>query len=228
MIRKNAKRAGMFVLILAAGYLVIGYIFHLLIFPEKRPDVSTYFKPGHQFYSKAEGVLQTVVKQENGHVYCSTIMEPHAGGPPEHIHTSFDETFEVSNGELSLLVDGKVVKLKPGQTFNIPKGTPHKPFNETADTLRLKGTIAFPEKFAFHLAQIYGVMDNDLNFGKSAGTILQMSLIGSYGFDSYLADGPPVPMQKATSFMLTPLARWCGYKSFYPEYDIRKKEVVKL
>ena len=208
----------MYFLILLATYLLIGYLMHAVIFPEKKPDISTYFKPGDVFYSKAEKVKQTVVKQENGYVYCSSMIEPFAPGPPEHVHGNFDEYFEVANGELSLLVNGEVKKIRPGQKLHIPKGTPHKPFNETADTIYVKGLVAFPEEFAFYLVQVYGLMDN-AGLGNSPGTMLQMSLIGHAGFDSYLA-GPPVAMQKVMGFLLSPAARLLGYKSFHPEYDL--------
>jgi hypothetical protein len=153
-------------------------------------------------------------------------IEPFAGGPPKHIHTDFDEFFAVSNGELSVWVDGKVIKLHPGDSLFIPRGTPHKPFNETADTIRTKGAFAFPEKFAYHLPQVYGVMDNTPGFGKSPGTLLQMSMFSSVGFDSYLAEGPPVFIQKTMSFLLVPLTRMLGYRSYYKEYDIRDKSGV--
>jgi mannose-6-phosphate isomerase-like protein (cupin superfamily) len=220
MVKKFFKNTAMYFIIFMGAYLVIGYLLHAVIFPEKKPDVSTYFKPGDVFYSKAEKVKQTVVKQENGYVYCSAAIEPFAPGPPEHIHTDFDEVFEITNGELSMLVNGEIKKLRPGQKLHIPKGTPHKPFNETADTIYTRGLIAFPEKFAFHLAQVYGLMDNDPTFGKSAGTMFQMSLLNHAGFDSYMA-GPPVFMQRAMAFVLTPATRLFGFKSYYPAYDIR-------
>ena len=209
----------MYFVIVLAAYLAIGYLLHAVIFPEQKPDISTYFKAGDIFYSKTEKIKQTVVKQENGLVYCAASIEPFAPGPPRHVHTDFDEVFEVTNGELSLWVDGEIKKLRPGQKLHIPKGTPHKPFNQTAETIYTKGLVAFPEKFAFHLVQVYGLMDNE-NLGKSSGTMLQMSLMNHAGFDSYLA-GPPLFMQKAMGFVLVPATRLFGYKSFYPAYDIR-------
>lgn len=212
----------MYFFILLTVYLVVGYLLHAFVFPEQKPDISTYFKPGDIFYSKTEKIKQTVVKQEHGFVYCTASIEPFAPGPPEHVHSDFDETFEITNGELSLLVNGEVKKIRPGQQLHIPKGTPHKPFNETADTIYTKELIAFPEKFAFYLVQVYGLMDNK-GLGKSAGTMFQVSLLNHEGFDSYIA-GPPVFMQRAISFILTPATRLFGYKSFYPAYDIRKNE----
>lgn len=213
----------MYILIILAGYLAIGYLLHLVVFPEKKPDISTYFKPGQTFYSKAEGFSQTVVRQEDGLVHCELIIEPFADGPPKHIHTGFDETFEVRQGELSVWVKGKIVRLKPGEKLFVPRGTPHKPFNETAETITMKGTVAFPEKFAFYLPQVYGIMDKDSTFGKNASTVLQMSLFTNAGFDSYIGDGPPVAVQKVLGFFLAPASRLMGYKTFYKEYDIRGK-----
>lgn len=222
MFKKIVKKTAMYFLIFLAAYLGIGYLLHGVIFPEKKPPVSTYFKAGDIFYSTAEKIKQTVVKQENGLVYCTASLEPFAPGPPQHVHTDFDEVFEVANGELSMWVNGEIKKIRPGQKLHISKGTPHKPFNETADTIYTKGVFAFPEKFAFHLVQVYGLMDNE-NLGKSSGTLLQMTLLQQSGFDSYLA-GPPVFMQRAMGFILTPATRLFGYKSFYEAYDIRKNE----
>jgi mannose-6-phosphate isomerase-like protein (cupin superfamily) len=218
----NLKRTTMYILAFIGAYLLIGYLMHRVIFPEKKPAIATYFKPGQQFYSKTEGFRQIVLKQENGHVHGTLEVEPFAPGPPKHIHDDFDETFEIENGELSVWVNGEIKKLHPGQVLHIPKGTPHQPFNETAETIKLKGSFAFPEKFAYQLPQVYGVMDNNPGFGKSPATLFQMAVFQDAGFDSYLAEGPPVFLQKMIGFLVTPAARLAGYRSFYPEYDINK------
>jgi mannose-6-phosphate isomerase-like protein (cupin superfamily) len=218
MLKQIAKKTSIYFLIGISAYLAIGYLFHLVIFPEHKPEVANYFKPGQVFYSKAEGFRQTVVRQENGLVFCSLQVDPFAPGPPRHIHSDFDEFCEIHNGELSLWINGEVKKVLPGERILIPRGTPHKPFNETADTIRLKGEVAFPERFAFNLVQVYGFMDHT-DFEKSAKTMWQMVMFGRAGFDSYQGEGPPVIVQKVVGFVLTPLARLFGYKSYYKEYD---------
>ncbi|XDD44680.1 cupin domain-containing protein (plasmid) [Leptospira sp. WS60.C2] len=195
---------------------------HLVIFPEQKPDLSTYFKPGSKFGSTAEKVEQTVIKHEKEIVYCAAKINPFAPGPPVHIHTNFDETFEVENGTLSVLINGELKRLKPGEKLFVPRGTPHKPFNETDETIRLKGEIAFPEKFAFNLVQIYGLLDNNPDFVKSPKAILQIIMFTTEGFDSYIDDGPPVVIQKVAGFLIAPMARLFGFKSYYKEYDVLK------
>ncbi|RMG77328.1 MAG: cupin domain-containing protein [Bacteroidetes bacterium] len=202
------------------SYVAIGYFLHLVVFRENKPDISTYFKPGQVFYCREEGVRQTVAKQENGLVYCHLEFYPYSPGPPKHIHTTFDETFETENGELSVWINGEVKKVRPGESLTVRKGTAHQPFNNTPHTVRLKGTIPFPEKFAFGLVQVYGLMDSYPDFGKNIPkTMLMMAPICQSGFDSCLAEGPPVFIQKLTWFLLTPIARLMGYKSYYKEYD---------
>ena len=222
------KKMLLSLVIFLALYLVVGNLMHRVIFPEKRPDVASYFKPGHEFYSKAEGFRQKVSRQEKGFVHGHLEVEPFAPGPPKHIHDDFDETFQIENGELTVWVAGEIRKLRPGQVLLIPKGTPHKPFNETADTIRVKGSFAFREDFAFQLQQVYGFMDENPNFAKSPKTIFQMALFQQAGFDSYVADGPPVPVQKAMGFMVGPLARLLGFKSYYEKYDVHKGYEAKV
>lgn len=122
---------------------------------------------------------------------------------------------------LKLSMDGEIKELGPGEKLVIPKGIPHKPYNQTTEYIKVKGTIAFPEKFAYHLPQVYGVMEDNPDFVNSPGLILQMALFTTAGFDSYIADGPPVVVQKVTGFVAAPFARLLGYKSYYPKYDIR-------
>jgi mannose-6-phosphate isomerase-like protein (cupin superfamily) len=216
---KIIKKIAMLTLIFITSYLVIGNLLHRVVFPEQKPAASTWFKPGQQLYSKTEGFRQTVVKQENGYVHCRLEIEPFAAGPPSHIHTGFDEVFEVENGELTIWVDGETKKLHPGEVLCVPAGTPHKPFNLTADTIRMKGAIAFPEKFAFCLVQVYALMDSQPGFEQSPKAILQMPLFQTNGFDSYLAEGPPVFMQKAMGWVVVPMSRLLGYSSYYKAFD---------
>lgn len=218
MFNKKLKMAFIYVLMVISVYLVAGNLLHRVIFPERKPDIATYFKPGQVFYSKAEGFHQKVVKQCEGHVHSSLIIEPFAAGPPVHVHADFDETFEIENGELTVLVNGEIKKLRPGEKLFIPRGVPHKPYNETGDTIRLKGAFPFPEKFAFGLTQVYSILDENPEFVNAPEALLQMALFTGAGFDSYI-EGPPVIIQKAMSFVISPIARLMGYKSYYAHRD---------
>ena len=47
------------------------------------------------------------------------------GGPPPHIHSREDETFQVLEGEYEFTVDGKSFVAKMGTTIFAPRGIPH-------------------------------------------------------------------------------------------------------
>ena len=167
-----------------------------------------------------EGFKQTVIKQENGNVYCTVEIEPKAPGPPLHIHSGFDEMFEIKQGELSILVDGKTEILKPGEKYYVEKGAAHKPFNQTDSTIVAEmGEFAFPEKFAVYLSQVYGFFDESQDNMKPPKVIFQMAMFNQH-LDSYLGDGPPVAMQKVQNFFIVPFARLLGYRSFYEKYRL--------
>jgi quercetin dioxygenase-like cupin family protein len=59
-----------------------------------------------------------------------------AGGspPPPHLHPAQDERFEVGSGHLVAGVDGDERRLGPGDTLQIPRGTPHKMWNGGEET----------------------------------------------------------------------------------------------
>lgn len=214
---------GLYFLIAIGLCLGLGYFLHLVVFPEKIPDISSYFKPGDVFESEMEGFSQTVVRQEDGMVYCKLELAPHAPGPPMHIHTSFDELFENGDQQVSMVVDGEDKILQPGERILIKKGTPHKPHNPTDNTVHLEmNEFAFPEEFAFYLNQVYGYLDESESNMKPPKVLFQMAMFGQ-NFDSYLAEkAPPVAVQKFTNFMIVPLARLLGYRSYYPKYDIKR------
>src|SRR5881394_3501511 len=47
------------------------------------------------------------------------------GGPPPHIHSREDETFQVLEGEYEWTVGGKTFVAKTGATIFAPRGVPH-------------------------------------------------------------------------------------------------------
>jgi mannose-6-phosphate isomerase-like protein (cupin superfamily) len=213
--KKNIKQMLLIVLKIAASYLVISLILGYLIFPQIKPRYTGYFKPGDELNSKGEGFNQTVVSVSDGWVNTRLVIDPHGDGPPEHLHEGFEEKFTVKQGTLSVLLNGKKVIAKAGESILIPKNTPHKPFNETNETVIVENTAngkSFPEQFGYYLSQFYVFADAH---GKNLSVpkiLLQMSVYGNE-WDSWLVQGPPVAIQKALRFILQPTARFLGYRN---------------
>lgn len=159
------------------AYPVLGNLAHSDIFTEKLPDIHNYFKSGDHFISKWEGVEQTVLRQDSSLLWTDLLIYGDYSGPPEHIHTGFDETFQVASGTLSVLVNGKKQIFHAGQSVHIPACAPHKPFNETDSTVLITGEyFAIPLDFAVYLSHVYGYIDADPDNEKMPGIANQQNL----------------------------------------------------
>lgn len=206
------------------AYVLVGALVDRVIFPEAEPGAEYYPPEGYVFYSKTEGFRQTILKHENELVWLELVLEPHAAGPPEHIHTGFAEKFIAVEGTLSLMVNGEKKLLRPGETFLVEPGTPHKPFNETDAAVVVRGPFeaeyAIPAQFSVFLTQAYGFFDESEANNRPPRALLQMSRF-SPKYDSWLA-APPLFLQKALYFVIAPTARLLGYRTYYEKYKPRK------
>ena len=52
-------------------------------------------------------------------------IEPPESGAGYHRHPTYDETFIICEGHYDFRLDGKLLKLGPGDTVFVPRGTPH-------------------------------------------------------------------------------------------------------
>lgn len=191
-------------------FIVGGLIFNHLLSPQT-PDYQSYFNQNSVFESNVEGFLQEVKKVENGWLHLKVTMKAQAPGPPEHIHENFDEYFVVEKGTASILVNGQKHLLKAGEHLVIPKGTPHKPFNETDDVVIFNDTSnkhpTMPYTFGYSLSKLYPNMDK---YGANSPKILmQLAGLGNQA-DTWVAQAP-IPVQKAIRWLLGPTARLWGY-----------------
>jgi quercetin dioxygenase-like cupin family protein len=207
------------------AYVLIGALFDKIIFPEAEPDSDYYPREGQVFVSKTEGFHQTILKRDNGLVWLELMLEPYAPGPPEHIHTSLPENFIVTEGTLSLLVNGEKKFLRPGESLLVNPGTPHKPFNETDSRVVIKPPLtpeyALSEQFTVFLTQAYGFFDESESNSQPPKALLQMSRF-SPKYELWLAS-PPVTLQKAFYFVIGPTARLLGYRTHYEKYKPDKE-----
>jgi mannose-6-phosphate isomerase-like protein (cupin superfamily) len=200
-------------------FLVIAPLLDRVVFPERTPGPEFIPQVGQTFRSASEGFTQRIVKRENGLLWSELTMSPHAPGPPPHIHTSFPERFRVVRGTVSLRVGSEVRQLRAGEEFLVKPGVLHQPFNQTGEEAVVAGEspdYALPERFGIFLTQAYGFFDARPENARAPRALLQMSRF-SPAFDSWI-DGPPVRLQKAAYWVLSPIARVLGYRTYYPEY----------
>ncbi|MCU0434542.1 MAG: cupin domain-containing protein [Bacteroidia bacterium] len=209
---KKLKRIMLgFLLLLVFWFGLVGILMNH-IFPPDPSQAIAALKPGSVIESAQEGISQTVLQENNGMLFIHIALKPHAPGPPEHIHFTFDETFVVKEGTLSMQLAGSKKTFGPGSIVTVPAGTPHRIYNETNATVVLHDTTllhaTMPEGFAAGLACLYPVMDKAGN-PKSGKVLLQIAAQGN-SFDTWVADAPP-GAQKTIRWLLGPTARMLGY-----------------
>jgi mannose-6-phosphate isomerase-like protein (cupin superfamily) len=66
-------------------------------------------------------------------------LPPRAEGPPLHIHVNEDEGGRVISGTISAVVSGRKVRAGPGGVVSLPKGKPHRWWNEGDEELVFEG-----------------------------------------------------------------------------------------
>ncbi|MEO8680736.1 MAG: cupin domain-containing protein [Vicinamibacterales bacterium] len=86
-------------------------------------------------------VLELARRKENGEIVLELrgTLGPHGEGPPLHTHHFEDEMGTVTRGTLSALVGGQRVNTGPGQAAMLPKGVPHRWWNEGDEPLAFSG-----------------------------------------------------------------------------------------
>jgi mannose-6-phosphate isomerase-like protein (cupin superfamily) len=87
-----------------------------------------HFQPGEGKSFKVGRMTMTFKttadRDWNAYTVCEAI-EPPESGAGYHRHPTYDETFIICEGHYDFRLDGKLLKLGPGDVVFVPRGTPH-------------------------------------------------------------------------------------------------------
>lgn len=206
-------------------YILAGVLLHHFIFPEPQPSAELYPLVGdtilNPFASEKVVFIET---ESNEYSEAELFLQPGGAIPKPHIHPHYSETFTVINGKLTVVSGGETHELGPGQSFTIPKGTPHQPFNHGGEELHALVKVSPSAKWAFFLTQIHGFFTEKEEARNNIAFFLQAMLVTGYYEDTYLAS-PSVEVQKILSFLISPTARLFGFKSWKKEYALKWKKI---
>jgi quercetin dioxygenase-like cupin family protein len=88
-------------------------------------------------------VLEMRRRRESGEVALDLrgTLPPRRQGPPLHIHYLEDEMGVVRAGVLSAIAAGKQVKVRAGESVQLPRGIPHRWWNDGDELLVFEGTV---------------------------------------------------------------------------------------
>ena len=86
-------------------------------------------------------------------------LGPRQEGPPMHIHHLEDEEGLVTAGVLSAEVGGVRVEARPGERVHLPRGVPHRWWNQGDEPLEFEGTSAPVADLDRYLHAIFEVLN---------------------------------------------------------------------
>lgn len=139
-------------------------------------------------------------------------------GPPEHIHPTYDEHFEIIQGEFVFKVDGRERPARAGEKLMVPMGTPHT-FRCVSQGI---GAVIVETRPAARTGQVIATLFGMAHEGKTAPggqpkLLHGMAILSEYADDTVFTAPPPaiaVPLAK----LLAPLARALGHHASDAKY----------
>lgn len=159
-------------------------------------------------------ILETSRETGGQYIRFRSTLPQGKGFEVEHIHEIADEVFTVQSGRLTYKLDGKTGSIGPGETITLPRNRPHAHWNADTEPLVLVDTIlpghdtdGFLEKL-FQLAA-----DGKLDKTGQPPFLQIMVWLRELKSKTYLA-AIPKGLQKTLAFVLTPAAKWMGYRAF--------------
>jgi quercetin dioxygenase-like cupin family protein len=136
----------------------------------------------------------------------------------QHVHPRADEEFTVVDGKLTVVLNGLPQTLRPGQSLNVVRGTPHYFRNghdgETLVTVRFRPGQQF---LRFFLNMSLGTANHPEWYDETGepSLVLRALALHAYAGHGYAA-GIPIWVQRALFAVLSPVARLKGYRLSVP------------
>ncbi len=181
---------------------------------------------GTGFEYDSDGRLAALIAQRASPIYSQPItgewvfglVRAQNAGPSEHFHPTYDEHFEIVQGEFVFTINGQERAARAGDQLLVEKGTPHRFRCVGGDY----GAVIVETRPAARtgdvIATLFGLAHEGALTPQGQPKFLQAMVIGSeYADDTVFTNPPPaiaIPIAKA----LAPLARLLGHRSSYEKY----------
>jgi mannose-6-phosphate isomerase-like protein (cupin superfamily) len=146
------------------------------------------------------------------------ILKPGNAGPPEHIHPTYDEHFDIVQGEFIFKINGQERRASAGQQLVVRKATPHT-FRCVSDQYGVViGETRPAARIGEVISTLFGMAHEGALTPRGQPKLMQAMVIGSeYATDTVFTHPPPnitIPVARA----LAPIGRLLGYRPTYPKY----------
>ena len=201
---------------MVAAYLLVSCVVHYILLPESYPGPGDFPRHGQTFINPESGESVTFIKDryqgDPDEVVIQVEFAVEGSVPLAHVHSNMNEVFSGLEETTHLLVDGVEHTLTRGQSIEIKAGTPHLPYNKTANASKVKVQMNPVGVFDLCLVNIHQTLSKPASHGNWLDTQLQLARYASL-CDVYRGD-IPVWIQKVGLFFIAPTIRALGYPAW--------------
>lgn len=138
-----------------------------------------------------------------------------AQGPPEHVHPSSSELFDVQEGSIVVEVDGVGHTLEAGETITVQAGVPHRFASHPERDGRTRVTFDVPGRIEDALVTFYELARAGRVAADGKPSMQQIAVTFSQLTRDMRATIAPWVAQRAMFAVLAPIGRRRGLKPFY-------------
>jgi len=215
-------------LLLIVAYLAISCIFNYLIFPEPLADPSDLPRSGAVLVN--EGIRSKFVYRRTSIETAGQLFEwdnfvDPGGGPGEipHVHPHMREVFQVVDGELQFVIDGRERIAKAGETVVAEPGTVHAFRNVSGRPAHMISQFEPAEDGPWERLAEEGLLPDStfVQIDRAGGlghvSPIQMLVFGTRHKQGY-PPGLPTWGWDAIEFLIAPTARIFGVHVYYPPH----------
>ena len=148
-------------------------------------------------------------------------LAPHASsiGRVQHSHPRQEERITVLAGTVCYRIRRQTVRLDAGDTLVLPPGTPHAFWNDTDAEAHVVAELRPALRTETALETICGLCRDGKTSRRGVTAPLQAIAMLDAFADEVGVPALPRAAQRRLVAALAPLARWWGYRGWYPEYS---------
>jgi quercetin dioxygenase-like cupin family protein len=139
--------------------------------------------------------------------------------PLAHYHPFQEEWFEVLEGELSIRLDGRIVKLSMGDAIHIPKNQVHSMWNDSAHRTVVNWSTQPALRTEHFFENAYGLAEDGKVNKMGMPFFFQIVLLANEFSKEFRLSKPPYFLQRILFTLLAPISRIMGYKATYDKYS---------
>ena len=136
----------------------------------------------------------------------------------EHVHDNLDEHFEVVQGQIAFVVDGREQRLSAGDSFTVTRGSWHRWWNAGEGEVRIRARVEPALRFEEAIAVMWGLCADGHTDREGKPSALLGALLATRFRDEIRFRQPPQLVQRMLLPPLAAVARRRGLEQTIERY----------